>query len=226
MAEMSNRLILEPVINIWNGISQNAFNFLGALVLILLGYVVGLGVGYIIRIALQKLGLDSQVEKAKITQILGNLKLSSLIGEIAKWSVFIFFLSESFDNLKLSIISEKLTAFAAWLPNLIVGILILIFGLVFINILALKIEEHSEVRGTRLLVRFFKLFLIIAVTVIALKEIGLYTDMIEKASIEVIKAFAWGIAIALGIALGWGLKDEFKKESKGVVKELKDLIHH
>ena len=224
--EVLNQLIYKPVLTIWDGISVAAPKFLLALILIIVGYLIGLLVGFALEIVLKKAGLDRQVEKAKLSQIVGHIKISAIIGEIAKWFIFIAFLSQAVDKLELGILSDLLVKFAEWLPSLVAGILIIIFGLVLVNLIAVKIEQHSEVKGTRMLVRIIKIFFIIAVVIMGFEQMQLKTGVVEQVFVELVRALSWAIAIAIGIGFGFGMKDEFKKESKGFVKELKDLIHH
>jgi len=224
--EVLNQLVYKPVLSIWDGISAAAPKFLLALILILVGYLLGLLIGYILEIILKRIGIDKQVEKAQVSQIVGKIKLSSIIGEIAKWFIFIAFLSQAVQKLELGILSDLLVKFAIWLPNLVAGILIIIFGLVLVNLVAIKIEEHSEVKGTRMLVRIIKIFFIIAIVIMGFEQMQLKTGVVEKVFIELVRALSWAVAIAIGIGFGFGMKDEFKKESKGFVKELKDLINH
>src|SRR3989344_316217 len=174
-------LVYKPVIEIWDGISFAAPKFLLALILILVGYLAGLLIGYLIQLFLQKIGFDKQVEKAKLTQIVGHVKMSAFLGEITKWFIFIAFLSQAVEKLELGIISDLLTRFANWLPNFVAGIIIIVLGLVFVNLIAVKIEEHSEVKGTRAIVRLLKLFLIIAVILMGLQQMQLQTGVVEKA---------------------------------------------
>ncbi|MAF35930.1 hypothetical protein CL622_02325 [archaeon] len=226
MVGIQDQLIFSPVLRIWDQITQMAPNFLWALILIIIGYLIALLIGYGIRVVLQKAGLDRQVEKAKLTSIVGHLRISSLIGEVVKWYVFIAFLAEAVKALNLGLISNMLVAFASWLPHFIAGILVIVLGLMFVNLIAIKIEEHSNVKGTRVLTRLLKVFLIIAVFIMGLEQMKLPTSVVEKSFLILVAALGLGIAVALGLGLGLGLKDEFKKESKGLVKEFKDLIHH
>lgn len=223
--EFFTNIFEKPVENIWNGLIEATPLILLALVLILVGYLIGLAVGYGLEVLLRKAGLDKQIEKAKLSQVVGQVKLSAIIGEITRWFIFLVFLAEAVKNLKLGIISELLSDFATWLPNLIGGILIIVFGIVLINIIAAKIEQHSQVRGTKLYMRIVKMFTIIAVILTGLKHMRVQTGPIENMFLIFVGAIGLGLAIMFGLGFGLGLKDDFKREGKGMVKDIKEMIY-
>ena len=65
--------------------------------------------------------------------------------------------------------------------------------------------------------KIIKAVLVILVAIIALKQIGLQVEILENTFLLIVGAFAAGLAIALGVSLGLGMKDS----AKGMVKSFK-----
>ena len=109
-----------------------------------------------------------------------------------------------------------------WLPNVIIAAIIIIFGVALSHFVGMKVEEHTEVKGTKFLNKILKFVILFIVIVIALGQIGVDASILENTFLLLVGAFAIGIAVALGIGLGGALKNE----SKDIVKDVKEMLHH
>ncbi len=215
-------LILDPLRNLWFGFVNVIPGIVAAIIVLIIGYFVALGLGHLVRVILEKAGLDSYWQKAHVTKAVGHTMLSSLIGEIVKWYVFIIFLQQGVGLLSLGALSQILNTFVLWLPNLIIAAIVVLFGVMLVHYAGIKIEEHTKMKGVRILSRIIKFVLGIMILIIALKQIGINISILENTFLILVAAFAVGIAVALGIGLGKSLQIE----SKDIVKEVKDLIRH
>ena len=215
-------MILSPLISLWNGFINILPGIVAAIIILILGYFVALGLGHLVKALLQKAGLDIYMAKAKMAKVVGHLKLSGVMGEITKWYVFLIFIQSAVDLLSLGALSVILNEFVLWLPNVIVAIIIIIFGVALSHFIGMKVEEHTEVKGTKFFSKILKFVVLFIVIVIALGQIGVDASLLENTFLLLIGAFAIGIAVALGIGLGGALKTE----SKSVVKEIQEMLHH
>jgi len=215
-------LILSPLVTLWNSFVNIIPGIIAALIILIIGYFIALGLGHLLKVILERAGLDRYMAKAKYTKAFGHTRLSGVFGEIIKWYIFIIFLQSAVALLNLGTLSSVLNEFVLWIPNVIVAAIIIIFGIAIAHVISMKIEEHTELRGVRFFSRILKFVIVFMVAVVALNQIGVNASILENTFIVLVGALAIGIAIALGIGLGKGLQ----AQSKGIVKEIEDLLKH
>ena len=212
--------ILNPLFNLWLSFVDIFPGLVAALIILILGYLIGFIMGHAVRIILQKIGIDTQVQKSKLTKAIGNAHISALVGEITKWYIFVIFLQSAVDVLRLGTLSVILTQFALWLPDVIAAVLIVIFGLLFAQYVDLKIQETSKVKGSNTWGKVLKWAITLIVIVIALSQIGIDVSLLENIILLVVGAFAVGIALAIGLSFGLGSKGEAANIVKKITKKL------
>ena len=215
-------LILNPLFNLWNGFVMVIPGIIAAIILLIIGYFVALGIGHLFKLLLEKTGLDHYVEKSRFSKAVGHFHLSRLMGEIIKWYIFVIFLAQAVDLLELGTLSALLQEFVRWLPSAILAAIIVIFGVALAHFLSMKIEEHTTTRGVRFFSKIVKMVVYFIVLIVALQQIGVDVSILENTWYLLIGALAVGLAIALGIGLGGSLK----QEGREIVDDLKGLMRH
>ena len=215
-------LILNPLLTLWSGFINTLPGIVAAIIILIIGYFVALGLGSLVRIILEKAGLNNYMEKHKMSSLVGHIKISNLFGEIIKWYVFIIFIQAAVDLLHLGSLSSVLTNFVLWLPNVIVAAVVIIFGVGLAHYIGIKIEEHTDMKGTKFLSRLLKIVIIFMVVVVALSQIGVDVSIIENTFLILVGALGLGIAIALGIGLGKSMNINGKQ----IVRDIEDLVNH
>ena len=215
-------LILNPLLSLWAGFINILPGIVAAIIILIIGYFVSLGIGHLVRIVLERAGLNKYMERHKMASVVGHIRGSHVFGEIVKWYVFVIFLQSAVDLLNLGTLSAVLNEFVLWLPNVIVAAVVIIFGVGISHYISMKIEEHTEMKGTKFLSRLLKIVVIVIVTVVALSQIGVDVSILENTFLILIGALAIGVAIALGIGLGKAVTINGKK----IVKDLEELIDH
>jgi len=215
-------LILNPLLTLWSGFINTLPGIVAAIIILIIGYFVALGLGSLVRIILEKAGLNNYMEKHKMSSLVGHIKISNLFGEIIKWYVFIIFIQAAVDLLHLGSLSSVLTNFVLWLPNVIVAAVVIIFGVGLAHYVGIKVEEHTDMKGTKFLSRLLKIVIIFMVVVVALSQIGVDVSIIENTFLILIGALGLGIAIALGIGLGKSMNINGKQ----IVRDIEDLVNH
>lgn len=210
--------IRSPFEALWIGFIKFFPDLIAVILLLGIGYLAGLVLGTALKILLDKAGLDKYVEKAALSKAIGKVRISSVLSEILKWYVFIIFLQAAVDKIDLGSLSGVLNSFVLWLPDLILGIVIILFGLVFAHYVDIKINEQSKVKGIFVLSKILKWFILFIIVVTAFRQIGIQVGLIENIFLIVIGALAAGIALALGIGLGWGLRKDAERLIKDFLK--------
>lgn len=215
-------LILNPLISLWAGFINVLPGIVAAIIILIIGYFVAMGLGHLVRIVLEKAGMNRYMEKHKMASVVGHIRTSNVFGEIIKWYVFIIFIQAAVDLLNLGTLSNVLNNFVMWLPNVIVAAVVIIFGVGVAHYVSMKVEEHTEMKGTRFLSRLLKIAIIFMVIVVALSQVGVDVSILENTFLILVGALAVGIALALGIGLGKSVTIN----GRNIVKDLEELMGH
>jgi len=209
--------ILNPLQAIWLKIVEVLPYLIAAIVVLIIGCFIAAILGHALRVILEKTKLDAWTRKAKISKAVGHTHLPALLGELLKWYVIIIFLQAAVALLNLGALSDMLNRFVLWLPNLLIAVIIFLAGLAAAHYIHIKVKEHSKMKGVRMGGAVIKWVVVIMVSLVALKQIGVDVSVLENILLVVVGALAIGIALALGIGLGLGLK----KQSEGFIKDIK-----
>lgn len=212
--------ILNPLQTIWLKIVEVLPSLVAAIVVLIIGGFIAAILGHALRIILEKTKLDAWVKKAKLTKAVGHTHLPSLIGELFKWYIIIIFLQAAVALLNLGTISALLNSFVLWLPNLLIAVIIFLAGLAASHYVYIKVLEFTKMKGARMGAAVLKWVIIVLVSLVALKQIGIDVSVLENILLVVVGALAVGVALALGIALGLGLKKESQAFIKGIKKKI------
>jgi len=204
VAFVSTGDFINPLVNLWNSFVEILPGIVAAVIILIVGYLIAYIIGHAIKLVLQKIGLDTRLAKAKLSKAIGYTHMSSVLGEIIKWYIFIIFLQAAVSVLNLGTLSVILNEFAFWLPNVIAAVIVVLFGLLFAHYVSLKLEEHTKMRGLKVMSRALKAVIMFIVLVVALGQIGIDVSILENGFLLVIAGFA----LALGLAFGLGSKKE------------------
>ena len=218
----TGQLILNPFVQLANSFIEILPGLIVAIILIIIGWFVALGIGKLVQYVLERAGLDKMMSGSKFSGSVGHTSLSDVFGEITKWFVFLVFLPQALITLRLGVLSDLIVRFVIWLPNLLVGAIVVIFGVALSHFVGMKIEEHTSMKGVRLLSKIVKASLVIVVTIVALDQIGVDVSLVKSLILIVVATFSVAFAIAFGIGVSKG----FQKESNSIVKSIKEALEH
>jgi hypothetical protein len=107
-------------------------NLLGFLVILLIGWVIAKLVRTVVNKALDKVGVDRALHTSSAGQYVEKIspgaKPSHLIGAVAYWFIFLFALSAAIGALKIAALTDFIAQVQAFLPNVIVAVLIFVIA--------------------------------------------------------------------------------------------------
>jgi hypothetical protein len=112
---------------------------IAAIIVILVGYAIGIVVGNAVNKLVEKLGMEKSFDKTMTGQSFKNagLDLSNFIGGVTKAFITILAIILAIQILNVGgTIGTYLTTIADYLPRLLGGILIIVFGTVLVDFLA------------------------------------------------------------------------------------------
>ena len=204
-------VILDPLYTLWLSFRDILPRLVVAIIILIIGYFIALILGHAVRILLEKLGLDTKVKQAQLSKTIGHTHIPAVLGEVTKWYIFIIFFQQAVAILSLGTLTGLLDKFVNWVPNLIAAVLIILFGFAVAQIVEIKMTENSKMRGVGGVAKIIKVILLIMVFVVAVKQIGIEVGLLENSILILLGGFALGVALALGISMGLGLKGDAHK---------------
>ena len=209
--------VVGPFMSIWNGIIDIVPGIVGAIIVLVLGYLVALLIGHVVRHVLEQLKIDVFLAKRfHITKLVGNLDLSHFLGLITRWYVFILFLPPAANLVRLMPLSDFLNTINLWIPNLIVGLILVMLGLYVGQYTSDRIVE-LKIRSSRALGNAARIVIIVLTSLVALKQVSIDISIAENSFLIVLAGIVLALALAVGISFGSALKPY----ADTVVKDLK-----
>jgi hypothetical protein len=112
---------------------------IAAIIVLILGYIIGTLVGKAVNKVIEKVGVEKAFDQTMAGKAFksSNIDLSNLIGGIVKAFIFILAVVMAIDLLNVGgTIGVYLSQIASYLPRLLGGVLIIMLGLIFVDLLA------------------------------------------------------------------------------------------
>lgn len=179
----------------------------GALLILVVGWAIARLFQAITVRLFQALGLARLADKAKLSEILrrGAIRLTfvELLGRIVYWLILVASVMVALQFLGITAASEWLTQFGAFIPRMIVSVVVMLFGTLLASFLGSAVRAASLNAGfpQGYLVGQAVYTIVLLVTVIvALEQLQVVTRTIEVALYILMGTV--GLAFALAIGLG------------------------
>jgi len=203
----------------WTQLAGFVPQLLAALLLLFVGWLLANLVRTGVMKLLDLLRFDSMAEKTGIEAFLkqGNLdvSLSRLLAKLAYWIVIFIVIVTVANSLGLHMVAELFNKVVLYIPNIIVAILVLVFGVLvarFINRMVFAYLNNIGVQGALTISTIAEYGVIIFVVFVALEQLAIGTTLLTA-------AFQIGFgAIGLAFALAFGLGG--REWAAGVIKKL------
>ncbi|MBI4454176.1 hypothetical protein HY636_06030 [Candidatus Woesearchaeota archaeon] len=203
--------IVDALGNLLLGVLSVIPGLIAAFIVLLVGYIIG----WIIYKVLDKLFIkikfdDYLIQKTGLKKRVGDLKLGHVLAVISKWYIFVLFLSPAAGLIKLTTLSTFLVELSFWIPNLIAGLLLLLFGILVADYVSSKIE-HVKIKNAVGIGYIAKVVVLIFAALLALDQIGIHLGLAQNTFLVIIGGLMLGVGIALGLGYGLALKDTAKE---------------
>lgn len=201
--------------NMWNGIIAFLPMIVIALLVIILGWIIGALVGRVVYQLMRSLKIDEALKKAGLESWLqrGGISLNSghFVGSLVKWFFIIIFFVAAFDILGLTQVNEFLREVVlSYLPQVIVAILILLVAVIIADVMQKIITasaKASNLRSANFLGSVTKWAILIFAILASLDQLGIAANFIQTIFMGVTIA----ISLSLGLAFGLGGQEAASK---------------
>jgi len=173
---------------------------IGALVILIVGYIIAKALQAIVGRVLQAVGFDSWMERGGIKQFFDRAQTNQtphrILGLLVFWFVFIIAITMAADALGIPQVSAVLAQLIAYIPSIITAILILILAALLANFLAGIVRGAT---GSDLLSSIARYAVIVYAAFAALTQLGIAVQLTANTFLIVLGAVALAAAIAFGI---------------------------
>ena len=182
---------------------------IGALLIIIIGWVISNGLARLVREVLERAGADRLFAEhggAVYGTRSTAFQPSVVSAEIVKWIIRFIFLVAAANVLGLTQVSVLLNDVLLWIPNLIVAAVILLVAPLLARFVRGAIEVGAGQMGFsngRLLGRIAEIAIVAFAVLVAINQLGIAADLINILFIGVVAA----VSIAFGLAFGLGGRD-------------------
>ncbi len=192
---------------LWTKVANFIPNLFGALVVVLLGFVVAKLLDTLLSKLLAKMGLDRLMAGTGLTKLLGRggiqVPISTVIGKIVYWFILLTFLVSAAELLGLQRVSATLDMLMLYLPKVFGAALVLLVGVLLAQLVNGLVRGAAEGVGLDYsagLGRVAQGLVIIISISVAISQLEVKTDLLNH--VIVIALITVGLAVALAMGLG------------------------
>lgn len=208
LSEMSSGVI-DPLDMLVKSFVGALPGLVAGLIILIVGYLLGYVVSFVVLHLLQRLNVDKWVvEETNLSSIIGKFKFSEFFALITRWYIFVLFLAPAANLFQLGGIEGFLLDVAAWVPNLIVAIVIALLGYIGAGYVSEKIRTSSKNDATDMLAKMVSVIILVFTAIISLKKVGVDVNIAEGSFLIILAGVMLAFALAVGIGFGLALKDE------------------
>lgn len=214
-------LTLQSLHSFLNQLAQALPSVLGAMALLLVGWIIAklvrAGVGrllYMLRFhnLAQKSGVEAFLREGGIA-----LSLTGLLAGVAYWFVLLITIVMVANSLGLTVVAGLFNQAALYLPHVIAAVLVLVVGILaarFVNRLLFAFLRNARFEGALGVSTFAEYAITVFVLFMALEQLRISTELLHT-------AFQLGFgALCLAFALAFGLGG--REWAAGVLKRLSE----
>lgn len=177
---------------------------IGAIIILIIGYFVAKIIGSIVTKVLTKVGFDKVMDRAGVSSFLQRtgtgLTASKALGKVVFWFVFIITFTMFASALGVPQISGFLNQMIGYIPRVFAAIAILFLAALFANFLAAMIRGAT---GNETMAKVGRYAVIVYAVFAALTVLGIAVQLTGNTLLIALG----GLALAAGIAFGWGGRD-------------------
>lgn len=196
--------------NLWTGFLAFIPKLIGALIVLLIGWLIAVGIGKLVTEILKRLGFNRIFEKGSWQQALEKAEFkvdaSGFIGAVCKWILVIVFLLAAVEILGLVQFADFLSKVLGYLPNVLVAALIFVVAVIIADIVEKIVRAgvesarvgYGSMAGA--IVRW-------SIWIFAILAILLQLRIASELILTLFTGLVAMIAIAGGIAFGLGGKE-------------------
>lgn len=203
--------ISEPAVNMLETIFIMLPNIFVAILLVLIGVWIGKWVGQLVTSLLERLGFNSLASHLGIkAQNNTTITMSQIVGRLTQIIIIVLFVTEALQGIKLAFLVNIFEAIIAYLPNLLVAVIILGIGFFLGNFVQNMLRSIVDQKWKFL--HLFAKYGIITISIfMALDQLGVAQSIVSSAFVIVLSGFALAFGLSFGLGGREFVADKLKK---------------
>jgi hypothetical protein len=233
MAQMIASAVRQAGTNFVESLAMFLPRMVTTLAIILVGWLIAMLLRTLVRSLLEWARINVAAERFGVAPLLRTIDLppaDALVGAIVFWLVWIGFLLSGIDVLGFESLQGLIESFWAFVPRLLVAIVILVVGFVVANFAwraTLLAAVNARVPSPRLLSGAVRWLILILAGAMALEQIAVARTVVLTAFAIAFGALSLAVAIAFGIG-GGGiakriLEHQFPEQPRSSADEISHL---
>jgi Conserved TM helix/Mechanosensitive ion channel len=183
------------------------YNLIGAVLILLIGWIVAKMVAAVTQKMLEQLGADKIGDKLNeidaIKSLKLEIKLSSIISKVLYYFILIFMLRPAADTLGVPAISDMVKLLVEFIPKLISSALMLSAGIFLADALknfVVTLCKSFNIAAGKLIGTAIFFFLFIIFVIQAVAQVGINTSLLESSFNLLVGGIIFAFAIGYGFA--------------------------
>ena len=197
---------LISLVAMWAEVAAFLPNLAGALVILVVGYVVAKIAAAVVRRLLAAVGFDRLSERVGLARMLGQINVEKtaghILGRIVFWILMLTFLLTASESLGLERLSATINSLVQYLPRVLGAVFILAIGLFAATFSRDAVRASADTLGSRYaktLGQATYLLLVVISASLAIGQLELETQLLTIVIGVVITAVGIGAALAFGL---------------------------
>jgi hypothetical protein len=192
--------------SIMDGISSAIPIFLGALFILIVGWLLARVLSILLKKILEKTKIDEWAKRINLGEVTGEamtIKPSKVLSKILFWVIILIFFVATAERLGLQIVVNQLTMLINYIPQLLVSVFIFSIGVYIATFIRDAISTATSSLGMssgKLISKVVFYFLLIIISITALDQAGIDTTIISSNITLIIGAILLAGSIAYGFA--------------------------
>ncbi|WP_421797436.1 mechanosensitive ion channel family protein [Haliscomenobacter sp.] len=181
--------------------------FIGALLLLFLGWFLGRMISRFFQKLLERIGADKLGDRLNQIDFIARspvkLKPSIMVGKFFYYVIFIFFFMAATDTLGITAVSEMISKIFEYLPRILSALVVFVIGILFADMLKKLVHTACaslNIPAAGLIANFVFYFVFINVAMITLSQAGIDTNFIQDNLSIILAGIVGAFAVGYGYA--------------------------
>lgn len=201
---------LQSLVALGESVMSSLPSIIGAIFMIILGWIIAKILSYVVRKALKLIGFDKLSEKLNLDEVLNKASItvtpSKVVGKFVYWVIMLLFFVTASDTLGWSVVSSSIGDLISYLPQLFSAIVIFVIGFYIASFVKKGLKgvlESLSVASSHMISAFAFYIIIVIITITALDQAGIDIAILTS-NVTIIVG---GIVLAFAVSFGIGSRD-------------------
>ena len=199
--------LAELMLELLGDMASGFMNFLGALLIFLIGWIISRVIARVVKRLLEGIGVDKLAERLNEIDLVSKAKFtikpSEVLSKIVYYILLLVFVIAAADVLGMPAVSKLMADIINYVPNLLTAAIVLVIGVLFADFIKNIVKTACNSLGIpsgNIIASFVFYFIFIAVVMSALSQADINTEFIQNNLTVLIGggvlAFAFGYGFA------------------------------